>query len=127
MLWFEDGVPGGFWAGAHFVGKLGRPSLLRRNVRECSARYDEVAVRLKALEDKYEVLERIGGGGMGTVHKVRHRLLDELRVIKVLRSHLVGSEEYRERFLREARIAIQLRHPNIATLYDFSIDDEGTA
>ncbi len=64
---------------------------------------------------------------MGAIYLVRHRLLDELRVVKVLRSHLNADEDLRQRFLREARTAIQLRHPNIAQLYDFSVDDEGNA
>ena len=80
-----------------------------------------------AFEGKYEILEKIREGGMGAVYKVRHRLLDELRVIKVIRPHLRASPEVGERFLREARLAIRVRHPNIAQLHDFSIDPDGTA
>ena len=79
------------------------------------------------IDDKYEVIKKLREGGMGAIYLVRHRLLEELRVIKVLRSQLTTDEEIRERFQREARAAIQLRHPNIAQLYDFSIDEEGTA
>ena len=79
------------------------------------------------IDDKYEVIKKLREGGMGAIYLVRHRLLEELRVIKVLRSQLTTDEELRERFQREARAAIQLRHPNIAQLYDFSIDEEGTA
>ncbi len=79
------------------------------------------------IDPKYEILRKLREGGMGAIFLVRHRLLDELRVIKVLRSQLVSDEDLKQRFLREARIAIHLRHPNIAQLYDFSIDDEGTA
>jgi len=79
------------------------------------------------IDPKYEVLKKLREGGMGAIYLVRHRLLDELRVIKVLRSQLTADEDLKQRFLREARIAIQLRHPNVAQLYDFSIDDEGTA
>ncbi len=64
---------------------------------------------------------------MGAIYLVRHRLLDELRVVKVLRSQLNTDEDLRQRFLREAKAAIQLRHPNIAQLYDFSVDEEGNA
>ena len=64
---------------------------------------------------------------MGAVYKVRHLLLDELRVIKVMRSTLTGDEDLKVRFLREARVATRLRHPNIAQLYDFTIDADGTA
>ncbi len=79
------------------------------------------------IDPKYEVVKKLREGGMGAIYLVRHRLLDELRVIKVLRSQLVADEDLKQRFLREAKIAIQLRHPNIAQLYDFSIDEEGTA
>lgn len=80
-----------------------------------------------ALEGKYEILEKIGEGGIGSVYKVRHRLLDEIRVIKVLRPQVASKEDHQERFLHEARMAIRLKHPNIAQLHDFSISEEGTA
>ena len=64
---------------------------------------------------------------MGAIYKVRHRLLDEIRVIKLMRPQFVEDEELKTRFLREARLAIKLRHPNIAQLYDFTVDDDGTA
>jgi len=80
-----------------------------------------------ALEGKYEILEKIGEGGIGAVYKVRHRLLDEIRVIKVLRPQVASREDHQERFLHEARMAIRLKHPNIAQLHDFSISEEGTA
>lgn len=79
------------------------------------------------FEEKYEILEKIGQGGMGAVYKVRHRLLDELRVIKVIRSPLEPTPEAEERFLREARTACRLRHPNVALLHDFALGDDGRA
>jgi tRNA A-37 threonylcarbamoyl transferase component Bud32/TolA-binding protein len=79
------------------------------------------------VDPKYEIVRKLREGGMGAIYLVRHRLLDELRVIKVLRSHLDLDEDLRQRFLREAKTAIQLRHPNIAQLYDFSVDEEGNA
>jgi tRNA A-37 threonylcarbamoyl transferase component Bud32 len=81
---------------------------------------------LRRIEGKYEILEKLGEGGMGAVYKVRHRLLDTVRVIKMMRPQLVEDEGLKARFLREARVATQLRHPNIAQLYDFTID-EGVA
>jgi serine/threonine protein kinase len=86
-----------------------------------------VAVLHEHIEGKYEILGKIREGGMGAVYKVRHRLLDEIRVVKVLRPHLGVSQELNDRFLREARLAIQLRHANIAQLHDFSIAEDGTA
>jgi eukaryotic-like serine/threonine-protein kinase len=81
----------------------------------------------RQLEGKYEILEKIKEGGMGAVYKVRHRFLDEIRVIKVIRSTLEPSQEISDRFLREARMAIRLRHPSIAVLHDFAVDDDGKA
>ncbi|MCP4658887.1 MAG: protein kinase, partial [bacterium] len=82
---------------------------------------------LKNIEDQYEILDKLGEGGMGVVYKVRHRLLEELRVVKVMRRALEADEELGARFLREARIAVRLKHPNIAQLYDFALDEDGTA
>lgn len=75
------------------------------------------------IEGKYEILAKIKEGGMGAIYKVRHRLLDEIRVVKVVRAHLEPRGETGERFLREARVANRLRHPNIAALHDFAIDE----
>ena len=86
------------------------------------------AIPLRWIEGKYEILEKLGEGGMGAVYKVRHRLLDDVRVVKMMRPQLVADDEFKARFQREARVAIQLRHPNIAHLIDFTIDeDDGTA
>jgi len=79
------------------------------------------------LGGKYEILEKIGEGGIGSVYKVKHRLLEEIRVIKVLRPQAASKEDLQRRFLREAKMAIRLKHPNIAQIYDFSVTDEGTA
>ena len=85
-------------------------------------------IPLQRIEGKYEILGKLREGGMGAIYKVRHRLLEEVCVIKLMRPQLVGDEELRARFLREARLAIKLRHPNIAQLYDFTVDEEdGTA
>ncbi len=81
----------------------------------------------KAIAGKYEILEKIREGGMGAIYKVRHRLLDEVRIVKVLRSDLAMDETLRQRFQNEAKFAIQLRHPHIAHLYDFSVSDDATS
>ncbi len=79
------------------------------------------------IEGKFEVLHKISEGGMGEVYKVRHLLLDQAFVIKVIRAQHEGDENLRERFHREARAAIRLRHANIAEIHDFSIGKGGTA
>jgi serine/threonine protein kinase len=86
-----------------------------------------LATPLTRLEGKYEILEKIREGGMGSVYKVKHRLLEEVRVVKVMRPHLADDAILKERFLREAKVAIKLRHPNIAQIYDFTMDDTGYA
>jgi hypothetical protein len=57
---------------------------------------------------------------MGEVHLVRHLHLQELRVVKILRQDLAADHSAQARFLREARLATQIKHPNVAILYDFS-------
>ena len=79
------------------------------------------------IEGKYDVLAKIREGGMGALYLVRHRLLNERRVIKVMRPELAQSAEQQKRFLREAQTATRLKHENIVGFYDFFVDQEGTA
>jgi eukaryotic-like serine/threonine-protein kinase len=85
------------------------------------------AIPNRRIEGKYEILQKIREGGMGAIYKVRHRLLDEVRVIKMMRPQLDEDAEFKARFIREARVAIKLRHPNVAHLYDFTIGDDDVA
>jgi len=78
------------------------------------------------LDGKYEVLERLGGGGMGEVYLVRHLHLDEKRVVKILRADRVSDPDAQKRFLREAKFATQIKHPNVAILYDYSRLEDGS-
>ena len=71
---------------------------------------------LPDLGPKFEVLECIGQGGMGSVYRVRHRDLQRIRAVKVLLPG--GSDEMVERLRREAAMATDLAHPNIVTVYD---------
>src|SRR5262245_10570038 len=64
---------------------------------------------------------------MGTIYKVRHRLLEEIRVIKVMKSHSGADAEMKRRFIDEARMATRLKHPHIVTIHDFALDESGTA
>jgi serine/threonine-protein kinase len=69
------------------------------------------------------ILERIGRGGMGAVYKAEHVLLREIRALKMIRAERFGSVPHAlERFQREARIAVRLRHPNLVLIYDFFIE-----
>ena len=67
---------------------------------------------------RYQVVDRLGRGGMGTVYLARDPALDRLIAIKVLSGDLVD-EETRERFSREARSISRLRHPNIVTIFEY--------
>lgn len=78
------------------------------------------------LDGKYEVLEHLGGGGMGEVHLVRHVHLEEKRVVKILRADRVSDPDAQKRFLREARFATQIKHPHVAILYDYSRLEDGS-
>ena len=78
------------------------------------------------LDGKYEILNRLGGGGMGDVFKARHLHLDVFRCIKVMKEGMLADEGYRARFLREARLATQIHHPNIAVVHDFFLGDGGS-
>ncbi|HBL28857.1 MAG TPA: hypothetical protein DD490_18645 [Acidobacteria bacterium] len=78
------------------------------------------------LDGKYEIVDRLAGGGMGEVYLVRHVHLQELRVVKILRQDLATDPSAQKRFVREARLATQIKHPNVAILYDFSRLDEGS-
>ena len=78
------------------------------------------------LDGKYEILSRIGAGGMGEVFKARHVHLNTFRCIKVMRENLLSDENIRNRFLREARLATQIHHQNIAVVHDFFLGDGGS-
>lgn len=78
------------------------------------------------VDGKYKILERLGTGGMGEVYKVTHMFLGAARVIKVIRPQISESADAHERFLREARAATKVQHPNVATLHDFSALPDGS-
>ncbi|HYC90882.1 MAG TPA: serine/threonine-protein kinase [Thermoanaerobaculia bacterium] len=79
------------------------------------------------LDGKYEILGLLGVGGMGEVYKASHVHLGAFRCIKVIKPALIAEESYRARFLREARLATQVHHPNVAVVHDFSIMPDGTS
>ncbi|MFC5532349.1 Stk1 family PASTA domain-containing Ser/Thr kinase [Cohnella yongneupensis] len=70
------------------------------------------------LSGRYELLARVGGGGMALVYKARDLLLNRFVAVKVLRQQFTHDDEFVKRFRREAQAAASLSHPNIVSIYD---------
>ena len=78
----------------------------------------------RTLNGRYEVLARLGAGGVGVVYQGRHIQLDRRVAIKVLQQSAAASPEARRRFEREARVLSALAHPNIVPVTDFGVDGD---
>lgn len=76
------------------------------------------------LNGRYELLEKLGEGGVAQVYRAQDTLLDRVVALKILRSQLVGDPTFLERFRREAQAAARLSHPNIIGVYDVGQDGE---
>lgn len=74
----------------------------------------------RMLDDRYEILERIGEGGMAVVYKAMCHRLNRLVAIKILKDEYEDDEEFRARFQSEAQSVAMLSHPNIVSIYDVS-------
>jgi serine/threonine-protein kinase len=77
----------------------------------------------KLLNDRYQLVESLGKGGMAEVHLARDLMLERDVAIKILRQDYSGDEEFRERFRQEAKAAANLSHANIVTVHDFGLDE----
>ncbi len=76
----------------------------------------------QVLNDRYEVLERIGEGGMATAYRGRDRVLGRIVAIKIMRPELAADDAFVARFRREARAAAGVAHEHIASVYDTGSD-----
>src|SRR2546423_9603150 len=101
------------------------------SLEQCPACGERVTVfqrtySTKLLDGKYQILDRLGIGGMGEIFKVRHIHLNELRVIKIMRPNVAADDQGMQRFLQEARTSTMIKHKNLAMLYDFAQLDDGS-
>src|SRR5689334_15284492 len=80
----------------------------------------------RLLDGKYQIIDRLGVGGMGEIFKVRHIHLNELRVIKIMRPNVAADDQGLQRFLQEARTSTMIKHRNLAMLYDFAQLEDGS-
>ena len=74
------------------------------------------------LNNRYELQEELGKGGMAVVYRARDRMLERLVAVKVLRQDYSKDPSFLERFRQEAKAAANLSHPNIVTVHDFGFD-----
>ena len=78
----------------------------------------------KMLDNRYELLEQIGKGGMANVYKAKCHRLNRMVAVKILKSDLADSEDFRRRFQAESQAVAQLSHANIVSVYDVSRSDD---
>ena len=80
----------------------------------------------KILGNRYEIIQKIGNGGMAIVYKARDLTLNRYVAVKVLRDEFTTDEEFIKRFETEAQSAARLIHPNIVSIYDVGVDNNLT-
>lgn len=77
----------------------------------------------KMLDERYEILEIIGEGGMAVVYRALDRRLNRYVAVKIMRDDMASDEEFRRRFCTESHAVAMLSHPNIVAVYDVSHND----
>jgi serine/threonine-protein kinase len=77
------------------------------------------------VDDRYEIVEVLGEGGMGTVYRVRHRTLERALALKALRRDLASDKDLPQRFIQEAKAAAAVDHPNVVQITDFGTLETG--
>jgi serine/threonine protein kinase len=75
----------------------------------------------------YQVLRLLGQGGMGEVFEAKHLYIERRAAIKVLHSELCQNQQFRTRFLNEARAVNLIKHPGLVEIYEYGLKDDGTA
>lgn len=77
------------------------------------------------LGDRYEIIEPLADGGMGSVYKAKHKFMNRTVAVKTLQPFMMASGTALKRFQQEAQAVSSMSHPNILSVYDFFISDEG--
>ncbi len=77
------------------------------------------------IADKYELLSVLGVGGMSTIYKAKHKYMGRITAVKLLHSYLGTDASMFQRFQYEAKAASNLNHPNVVTVHDFGVTDDG--
>ena len=78
----------------------------------------------KILGNRYEIVEKIGEGGMAKVYKAKCNLLNRFVAVKILKSEFVNNKEFTAKFNSESQSAAKLSHPNIVNIYDIGIEGD---
>jgi serine/threonine protein kinase len=100
------------------VGATPRPPPSSAHLRAQTAQYASL------IGGRYQILSRIGEGGMGKVYKVTHIHLSRTFALKIISDQVAETDEARELFYREARVASAMAHPNIISVVDFGEDEK---
>jgi serine/threonine-protein kinase len=95
-----------------------RPPPRSAQIRSETAEYSSL------IGGRYQILARIGQGGMGKVYKVKHTHLSRTFALKIISNQVAETDEARELFYREARFASAMSHPNITSVVDFGEDEK---
>ena len=77
----------------------------------------------RVLGNRYEMIKKIGNGGMATVYKATDLVLKRYVAVKILRDEFTTDEEFIKRFETEAQSAARLTHPNIVSIFDVGVDN----
>lgn len=96
------------------------PGLLRE------ARHDSKDLVGRIVGDRLRIIEEIGQGGQATIYRADHLLMNRQCAVKVLNEDVMSDPEKAARFVREAKLASAVQHPNIVSVFDFGTDAKGT-
>ncbi|HET7504232.1 MAG TPA: serine/threonine-protein kinase [Kofleriaceae bacterium] len=100
------------------IANTPRPPPRSAQVRSETAQFSSL------IGGRYQILTRIGQGGMGKVYKVKHAHLSRTFALKIISNQVAETDEARELFYREARFASAMSHPNITSVVDFGEDEK---